>query len=186
MLVLFVALPWFAFDRSKSAFPVLLAAFVVAIWLLNDQFERRRARKQLSPLKQDLSSGLVEEIHVVAIAVAEVRSIGPTYFFQVGANEIFYFSDFLLDGEMVGPNCASFHPSPADNFTITRAPNSREILDLRKGGAPLKPCAVYELRKTPNWGCKDFDFDNGHIFPGTLDQLPAILAKQGYGIEAPL
>jgi hypothetical protein len=158
--------------------------FVVAIVSFLPYDRRRRQRAV-----QDREAQIVQDIHVVAPHVIEIGLISdnePILAFDIGDNKILYLQgQWLRDYGTYGTEGPEGDPHeefvnglpapysfPSSEFTISRFPNSGEVLGIRVAGHYVAPQSVVEALKP------EYEFGDSELLDGSLQDIADVLARE--------
>ncbi len=164
-----------------------IAAIILVLAIVSfNRYERRL--RQLA--ERDRDARVVQDIHVTDPRVVEIALINdnePILAFDVGDNTILFLQgQWLRDCDIYGtegpddddpyeeffngiPEPYSF---PATEFTVSRLPNSGEVLAISVAGQYLAPKEVVEALKP------EYEFVNSELFEGPLEDIAGVLARE--------
>jgi hypothetical protein len=146
-------------------------------------------RRQQKLATRDRETQLVQEIHVIdprVIEVAMVGNIGPNLAIDIGDEKILYLQgQWLYDCDIYGAESPENdegdelfnglpapHSFPCSEFTISRLPNSGEVLHIRVAGNYLPPETPVEALKP------EHRFQPSELFKGSLDDLAGVMQRE--------
>jgi len=168
---------WIGWALAAIVFVAAIVSFV--------PYERRRRQRAV----QDRQAQMIQDIHVVEPRVIEIGLVSdnePILAFQIGDNKILFLQgQWLRDSETYGVDasdrepCEQFfnglpapHSFPSTEFTISRLPNSGEVLGIRVAGPYLAPGKAVEAMKP------EYDFADSELLDGSLDDIAGVLARE--------
>jgi hypothetical protein len=163
----------------------LAAILFVAAIVTFIPYERRRRRRAA----QDCEDQVIQDIHVVEPRVLEIGLISdnePILAFQIADNKILFLQgQWLRDCGTYGVDAPGIEPYeefinglppphsfPSSEFTLSRLPNSGEVLGIRVAGRYLAPGAAVEALKP------EYDFADSELLDGSLDDIADVLAHE--------
>lgn len=143
-------------------------------------------RKQKKLAIRDYETQVVQEIHVTnprVIEVAMVGNTGPNLAIDIGDEKILYLQGQWLydcgiygvespendDGDEMFNDLPAPHSFPCSEFTLSRFPNTGEVLRICVVGDYLPPEATVEALKA------EHQFQPSELFSGSLDDLASIM-----------
>lgn|ERR1700722_641043 len=161
------------------------AIFFVIVMLMFARFERRRRQHAF----KDNKAQIVQEIHVTDPRVIEIALISdnePILALDVGNNAILFLQgQWLRDPTTYATEQAEDDPSeefinglpapfsfPSSEFTLSRFPNSGEIIGIRVAGVYVAPTAAVEALKP------EYEFGDSELFEGSLDDIAGVLNRE--------
>lgn len=164
---------------------VVSAVLLVSVLLSFQRYERRARRWAAL----DDQAKIIQEIHVVEPRVIEIGLINdnePILAFDVGDNKILFLQgQWLRDSGIYGTDRPEGDPLdefinglpepnsfPSSEFTISRLPNSGEVLAIRVAGKYVAPHAVVDVLKF------EYEFRDSELFDGSLDDMGGVLARE--------
>lgn len=163
------------------------AGVALAIPLLAALIPYERRQRRLASRDDDCQ--IVQEIHVTDPRVVEIGLINdnaPILAFDTGGGTILLLQgQWLLECETYGAELSRNdegdeffnglpppHSFPSTDFTITRFPNSGEVLRIRVAGDYSAPDAIVEALRP------EYQFQPSEIFSGSLDDIVGVLARE--------
>ncbi len=163
-----------------------IAAIIFVSLLVSFIPHERRRRQRAS---QDHSAQIVQDIHVTEPRVIEIALINdsePILAFEIGDKKILYLQgQWLRDDATYGADllegdaCEEFinglpepHSFPSTEFTVSRFPNSGEVVGILVAGRYLAPEAEVEALKS------EYEFGDSELFEGSLDDIAGVLARE--------
>lgn len=146
-------------------------------------------RRQRELASRDNVDQIVHEIHVTEPRVVEIGLINndaPILAFDIGGETILFLQgQWLLEcgtyGAEIPPNDEGDemfnglpppHSFPCTDFTISRLPNSGEVLRIQVAGDYLAPSAIVEALRP------EYQFQHSEVFSGSLDHIDGVLARE--------
>ena len=168
---------WIGWALAAILFVAAIVSFI--------PYERRRRQWAV----QDRQAQAIQDIHVVEPGVIEIGLASdnePILAFQIGDNKILYLQgQWLREYGTYGVDASDQEPYeeifnglpapysfPSTEFTISRLPNSGEVLGIRAHGRYLAPGAVVECLKL------EYDFADSELLDGSLQDIAGILARE--------
>ena len=168
---------WVGWGLAAIFFVAVIAAFI--------PYERRR-RQQAT---RDQEGQIIQDIYVIEPRVLEIGLINdnePILAFDIGDNKILYlqgqwlrdYGTYGIDASDLEPYEEFFnglpapHSFPSSEFTISRLPNSGEVLGIRVAGRYLAPGAAVEALKP------EYEFADSEMLDGSLDDIAGVLARE--------
>jgi len=168
---------WVGWGLAAIFFVAVIAAFI--------PYERRQRQRAA----QDQQAQIIQDIHVVEPRVLEIGLVNdnePILAFQIGENKILYLQgQWLRDYGTYGVEdserepyeeflngLAAPHSFPSTEFTLSRLPNSGEVLGIRVAGRYLAPGAAVEALKP------EYEFADSELLDGSLDDIAGVLALE--------
>ena len=172
---------------SYSRYGGWIAGIAIGIPLLASFILYLRKQKKLAI--RDHDAQIVQLIHVTnprVVEIAMLGNIGPNLAIDIGNEKILYLQGQWLydckvyganspendDGDEVFNGLPAPHSFPCSEFTISRLPNTGEVLHIHVAGVDLPPEAVVEALKSQH------QFQPSELFVGSLDELPSIMDHQ--------
>ncbi len=164
---------------------LLSAVLFVSVLTLFLPYERRRRRSAA----RDDQAKIVQEIHVVEPRVVEIGLINdnePILAFDIGDNKILYlqgqwlrdYGTYGVDGPEGDPfdeflnGLPEPNSFPSSEFTITRFPNSGDVLSIRVAGKYAAPQAAVEALEP------EYEFGDSELLDGSLEDIAGVLARE--------
>ena len=164
----------------------LLAVIIfVAVLVTFIPYERRQRQRA----SQDHEAQIIQDIHVTEPRIIEIGLINdnePILAFEIGENKILY-----LQGQWLR-DCATYgaeplegdphdefvnglpepHSFPSTEFTVSRFPNTGEVVGIRVAGSYLAPATEVEALKP------EYEFGDSELLDGSLDDIAGVLARE--------
>jgi hypothetical protein len=148
-------------------------------------FERRRRQRAV----RDQEAQMLQEIHVLDARAVEIGLISdnePILAIDIGENKfLFLQGQWLRDPatyEAPGPEgdpddqfingLPAPHSFPSSEFTVSRFPNSGEVLGIRVRGSYVAPQTVVEALKP------EYEFGDSELLDGSLEDIAGVLARE--------
>ncbi len=159
--------------------------FLTFLWKFSRLERRRRQRAS-----QDRDERIIQEIHVRDPRVIEIGLINdnePILAFEIGDNKILFMQgQWLRDEAIYGadpleddPRDDIFnglpepHSFPSTEFTISRFPNSGEVVGIHVSGSYLAPPAQLTEALQP-----EYEFADAELLDGSLDDIAGVLSRE--------
>ena len=168
---------WIGWALAALVFVASIVSFI--------PYERRQRQRA----EQDHRAQIIQDIHVVEPRVLEIALVNdnePILAFQIGENKILYLQgQWLRDYETYGVDDSEREPYeeflnglpaphsfPSSEFTLSRLPNSGEVLGIRVAGRYLAPGAAVAALKP------EYEFADSELLDGSLDDIAGVLARE--------
>jgi len=159
---------------------VFLSALVPFI-----KYDRRRRKRAL----RDNLDQVMQVVHVTNPRVIEIGLINddePVLAFDIGEDTVLFLrGQWLRDCETYGVRLLETdagddfinglpapHSFPSTEFTLSRFPNSGEVVSIRVQGSYLAPQSVVDALKP------EYEFGDSELLTGSLKEIAAILARE--------
>ena len=168
---------WIGWSAAASLFVYALVTFI--------PYERRQRQRA----SQDHETQIVQDVHVTEPRVIEIGLINdnePILAFEIGENRILYLQgQWLRDDATYGAEPLEGDPYeeflnglpapysfPSIEFTVTRFPNSGDVVGIRVAGGYLAPEIEVEALKS------EYEFGDAELLDGSIDDIAGVLARE--------